>query len=140
MFFNTIKLFILHNSHNKKFQENGRQLPVIYIEKQKNQHLPFINELKGVYIHIDWGPVARSCQKYYGTIDLGIAVDLSLLVNHVFAMARMLLLSTSRIDITTVIYIHISKTLINVIKFQLVVMLEQNRLIAFSDAKVVSTF
>ena len=94
--------------------------------------------MKGVYIHIDWGPVARSYQKFYGTIDLGIAVDLSLLVNHM--LARMLLLSISRIDITTVIYIHISKTLINVIKFQLVVMLEQNRLIAFSDAKVVSTF
>ena len=70
-------------------------------------------ELKGVYIHIDWGPVASSYQKFYGTIDLGIAVSLSLLVNHM--LARMSLLSTSRIDITTVIYIHISKTLIIVI-------------------------
>ena len=111
---------------------------MIYFAKHKNQHLPFINELKGVYIHIDWGPVARSCQKFYGTIDLGIAVDLSLLVNHM--LARILMLSTYRIDITTVIYIHISKTLINVIKFQLVAMLEQNPWIAFSDAKVVSTF
>ena len=78
----------------------------LYILKSRRiQHLPFINELKGVYIHIDWGPVARSCQKFYGTIDLGIAVNLSLLVNHMLAMARILLLSTSRIGITTVIYV-----------------------------------